>query len=245
MRKSILQKLFIISVLAVVIFQSCEDDSQLTAIPPVNDQSFIEEFDTAVAALSRGWKFVNSSAPKGSGVWQNGGNVNPFFNAFSNSGTYAGYIGTDYTSTSAEKGVISNWLISPEVMMKNGDKIIFYSRALTYFDPNLNDTTDYGNCLQVNINTSTNLNNVGEGMEVGDFSSSLLIINPNQVFSSAIAPVPEAYPTKWTRFEATVNGLNKPVKGKFAFRYYVQDGGSNGFGSGIAIDSVTYKSAGY
>lgn len=241
MRRKNLLKL-LVAATVVLYFTACHDDSRLVNVPKPEDQSFVEEFDTASAALSRGWKFINSSDPKGSGVWQNGGNINPFFNSFSNNGSYAGYIGTDYTSTSAAAGVISNWLVSPAVTMQNGDKIIFYTRALTYYDPVMADTTDYGNRLQVRINTSFDLDNVGEGEKAGEFSTSLLTINPNLHYSSTVSPDAEAYPTGWTRFEATVRGLNKPVTGKFAFRYYVQDGGYNGNGSGIAIDSVAYVS---
>lgn len=232
-------------ILCITILFSCKDDSYLKAIPPAANQSFVEEFDTATAALSRGWKFINVSDPKGGGVWQNGGNINPLFSGFSNNGSYAGFIGTDYTSTSAAQGVISNWLLSPEVIMKNGDKIIFYTRSQTYFDPTLVDTTDYGNTLQVMINTSNNLNDVGKGTDAGSFTTTILTINPTLAYSSTAHPDPYAYPTKWTRFEATITTLPNPVKGKFGFRYYVTDGGSNGNGSGIGIDSVAFKSAGY
>ncbi len=230
---------------SMIIFFSCKDDSYLKAIPPTANQSFVEEFDTATAALSRGWKFINVSEPHGSGVWQNGGNVNPLFAGYSNNGSYAGYIGTDFTSTSAAQGVISNWLLSPEIIMKNGDKIIFYTRSLTYFDPTLLDTTDYGNTLQVMINTSNDLNNVGKGTDAGSFTTTLLTVNSTGAYSSTVTPDPYAYPTKWTRFEATINTLPNAVKGKFGFRYYVIDGGSNGKGSGVGIDSVAFKSAGY
>ncbi len=238
-------KVTVALLVCMIIFFSCKDDSYLKTIPPAANQSFVEEFDTATAALSRGWKFINVSEPHGSGVWQNGGNVNPLFSGFSNNGSYAGFIGTDYTSTSAAQGIISNWLLSPEITMKNGDKIIFYTRSQTYFDPTLLDTTDYGNSLEIRINTSNDLNNVGIGKDVGNFTTALLTINSSMAFSSTVSPDPNAYPTKWTRFEATISTLPNAIKGKFGFRYYVTDGGSNGNGSGIGIDSVAFKSAGY
>jgi len=244
MRKTSLLKLLIISSLAALVLHSCKDDSYLTKIPPVTDQSFVEEFDTASAALARGWQFINTSDPKGGGVWQNGGSIPPFFNAYSNKGSYAGFIGTDYTSTSAAAATISNWLISPSVIMQNGDKIIFYTRAYQLFD-GVSDTTDFGNSLQVRINPLNDNVNAGQGFGVGDFSQGILAINPGLVFSSVITPNPDAYPSQWTRFEATIFGLNSPVKGRFAFRYFVTEGGSNGNGTGIGIDSVAYKSAGH
>ena len=49
-------------------------------------------------------------------------------------------------------------------------------------------------------------------------------------------------PANWTRFEVTIGGLSKPTKGRFAFRYYTLDGGSNGNGSAVGIDQVVYTS---
>lgn len=225
-------------------FHSCKDDSYLTTIPPVPDQSFTEEFDTATAALSRGWKFINTSEALGSSVWQNGGSIPPFFNAYSNNGSYVGFIGTDRLSTSAAKGVISNWLVSPLLIIQNDDKIVFYTKALQY--PNgSGDTTDYGNSLQLRINTNDTGLNVGTGINPGNFTKVLIAINPLLTFSSVLSPDPAAYPSQWTRFEATISGLNSPAKGRFAFRYFIIDGGTGGYGSGVGIDAVSYKSAGY
>lgn len=249
MRKGTLSLVLACAGFAVAL-QSCRNDEYLTTPPPVSNQSFIEEFDTVSSALSRGWMFVNASDPKGGGVWQQGGTITPWFSPFSSTGTYAGFIGADYSSTSATAGIISNWLISPVVTMQNGDKISFYTRALQYPDvdpatglPN-GDTTDYGNRLQVRLNSSNQGTNAGSGSSTGDFDNILLDINPTYIFSG-IKPAtisPYAYPSKWTRFEATVFGLNGPAKGRFAFRYFIEGGGSNGLGSGVAIDKVQYQS---
>ncbi len=245
MKKIILSKLLIAGSIALLLFQSCKDDSYLTKIPPVPDQSFHEEFDTASAALSRGWKFINASEPMGSGVWQDGGSIPPFFNAFSNNGSNAGFLGVDYLSTSATQGIINNWLVSPLLIMQNGDKIIFYTRAVQLYDSTLADTTDFGNSLQVRLNTTGDSTNVGTGLDPGNFTKGIFSINPQLIYSSVISLDPAAYPSQWTRFEAIISGLNSSVKGRFAFRYFVKNGGSNGNGSGIGIDAVSYKSAGY
>lgn len=226
-----------------VALQSCRNDEYLTAPPPVSNQSFTEEFDTVSSALARGWVLVNTSDPKGSGVWQQGGSINPWFNPFSSVGTYAGFIGADYTSVQGGPGLISNWLISPPVTLQNGDKITFYTRSLAEFD-GVSDTTDAGNSLQVRLNAANTGTNTGSGNDAGDFTLPLLAINPGVIPSSTATPNPNAYPTKWTRFEATVYGLNSPSKGRFAFRYYVPDGGlcSACAGNGVAIDKVQYQS---
>src|ERR1019366_2291498 len=243
MRPSIETKFLTISTIAILLF-SCKDDGYLAKIPPVPEQSFVEEFDTASAALARGWQFINTSDPKGGGVWQNGGSIPPFFNAYSNKGNNAGFIGADYLSTSAQQGTISNWLISPSIIMQNGDRIIFYTRAYQLFD-GVGDTTDFGNSLQVRINPFSDSLDVGQGLGYGSFSQILLYINPNLIYSSVIHPDVFAYPSQWTRFEVTVTGLNAPIKSRFGLRYFVTNGGSNGNATGIGIDSVAYKSIGH
>jgi hypothetical protein len=229
--------------IAIVALQSCKNDSYLLTPPPVPDQSFTEEFDTVSSALNRGWTIMNTSLPRGSGIWQQAGSVSPWFSAYSSHGTYAGYIGADYTSTSADQGIISNWLISPVVTMQNGDKIGFYTR--TWLLPTATvDSTDYANRLQVRMTTSDNIM-IGTGDDVGNFKTSLLDINPGyeEQHTTAALYSPDAYPIGWTHFEVTVVGLNGPTKGRFAFRYYVEDGGFNGLGSGVGIDKVEYTSA--
>jgi hypothetical protein len=244
MGNSNLLKLLFIAVSAVLVLNSCKDDSNLAKLPSVPDQSFVEEFDTASSAYGRGWQFLNTSDPLGGGVWEDGGNIPPFFKAYSNKGSDAGFIGADYTSTSAAAATISNWLVSPPVTMQNGDKIIFYTRAYQLFD-GVSDTTDFGNSLQVRLNPFDDKPNVGVGLGVGSFTIGILDINPTLVWSSVLKPNPFAYPSQWTRFEATVSGLTAPVKGRFAFRYFVTNGGSNGNGTGVGIDSVAYKTVGH
>jgi hypothetical protein len=243
MRKSALCKLFAGIGISITLFTSCVDDTNLD-LPPVADQSFTEEFDTAASALSRGWKFINSSSPRGGNVWQEGGEIVPWFPAYSNAGNRAGFIGADYTSTSAAAGEISNWALSPVVTMQNGDTITFYTRAVQY-DDGAGDSTDYSNRLQVRASINGSSFSTGTGDGSGDFTKLLLDINPTYQQSSLLTPVPNAYPAYWTRFQALVYGLDKPTQGRFAFRYFVQGGGNNGLGSGVAIDRVRYRSVGH
>ncbi|MDB5205568.1 MAG: hypothetical protein JWR72_643 [Flavisolibacter sp.] len=242
MRKSYVT-LFLFCVGLAATFQSCRNDEYLTTPLPTPDQSFTEEFDTVSSTLNRGWKIINASVPKGSSIWQQGGSINPWFPAFSSNGTYVGFIGADYESVRGGPGIISNWLISPLITMQNGDKITFYTRSWNQFD-GASDTTDYGNRLQLRLNTSNESLNVGQGDNAGDFSTPLLDINPTLIYSSTTTPDPNAYPTNWTRFEGTVFGLNGPTKGRFAFRFYVNDAGlcATCNGNGVGIDRVQYQS---
>jgi len=248
MKKSTFSGFLLVSLSILTLLQSCKDDSYLLAPPPVPDQSFVEEFDTAQNAYNRGWRFINRSDVIGRTNWQNPTALTgiPFI---SYSGTGTGYLWADYQSTSSDAGVISNWAVSPELTMQNGDKIVFYTRAeLDFFN---NDSTDFVNRIQVRLNKTTSLN-CGDGTDPGDFTVPLLDVNPfyyeflKSAFNNPANPLyqqaRQAYPHVWTRFEATVIGLDAPTKGRFAFRYFMEGAGSNGRGSSIGIDAVSYSS---
>lgn len=266
MRKSTLSKILLSFVVVGVTITSCKKDDPATLVPPaIANSSFVEEFDTAAAAFQRGWVPINNSNPKGSGIWTQGGGPQPIFEPYSSKGSLAGFMAADYTSTAGTDDVISNWLISPVVNMKNGDKIVFYTRAQLL--PNAftsGDSTDYGNNLEVCVNTKNEGTNVGVANDPtsasfnlvtdrGDFEP-VLTINPgiydrvNEFWSYRYAHSTPAlfdalaYPSKWTRFEVTIGGLSGVKKGRFGFRYYTLDAGSNGNGSAVAIDQVQYIS---
>jgi len=246
MKKSTFPGFLLASICILTLLQSCKDDSYLLTPPPVPDQSFVEEFDTAQSAYNRGWRFINRSELVGRTNWQNPTTLTgiPFI---SYSGTGNGYLWADYQSTSGAAVTISNWAVSPELIMQNGDKIIFYTRTeLLFFN---NDSTDFVNRMQVRLNKTTSLN-CGDGIDPGDFTVPLLDINPfyyeflKSAFNNPANPLyqqaRQAYPHVWTRFEATVIGLDGPTKGRFAFRYFTEEAGNNGRGSSIGVDAVSY-----
>jgi len=248
MKKSTFSGFLLASVCILTLLQSCKDDRYLLTPPPVPDQSFVEEFDTAQNAYNRGWRFINRSDVIGRTNWQNPSTLTgvPFL---SYSGTGNGYLWADYQSTSSAAGTISNWAVSPEIIMQNGDKIIFYTRCEVLAFGAIN--TDFVNRMQVRLNKLNTLN-CGDGIDPGDFTTPLLDVNPFynefilQSFNNPADPrhneALQAYPHVWTRFEATVIGLNEPTKGRFAFRYFTEEAGNNGRASSIGVDSVAYVS---
>jgi hypothetical protein len=243
MRKFTLRHVTGLALVSLVLLQSCKDDAFLADRVPVTNQSFVEEFDTVSVSLSRGWTIKNASTPAvpavKSLIWQQGGDVIPFFNAFSENGSNTGFIGASAELSAAIPPalgvpVISNWLISPVVTMQNGDKISFYTRT-RFFDA----TNDYGNRLQLRATFSESVD-VGAGDDPGAYTTALLDINPGYENQRQANPLPSGFPANWTRFEATITGLNEPVKGRFALRYYISDG--NAFGWGVGVDKVQYLS---
>jgi hypothetical protein len=256
MRKVFLRKVLAYSVVALLALQSCKDDSNLTTLPPVPDQSLVEEFDTLTAAVSKGWVIRNRSEPIGPAVWQQGlsSQASITYNAYSSKSTANGFISTDYSSAVSPnpgESTISNWIISPKVILQNGDRIIFYSRQ--------EDTlSTFGDRLQVVINKNNDGIDCGRGLDPGDFDTKLLDINPLNASANPTNPFAAggypagiylfdpimAYPAFWTRFEAVVRGLDGPTNGRFALRYFVPLGGTDGRGGNcISVDSVAYISA--
>jgi len=236
MRNPIVCVLFYFS-LTIIFLVSCKKDTDVS----VPDQSFVEEFDDIKAAMDSGWVFLNKSIPvdNNSTQWQEG-SVSSSITAYSPKGSTTGFISTNYAATSSGEGIISNWAVSPHVIMQNGDKIIFYTRGLAY--PERDFYRDFINRLQLRANVQNDSADVGNGASVGSFETLLLDINANydEYSSDPDQEVPTAYPPEWTRFEATISGLAAPVNGRFAFRYFLEGGGSDGRGSEVAIDSVAY-----
>jgi len=251
MRKNLLRKIVAYSGMAIVLFQSCKDDSKLTLPPPVSDQSFTESFDNYEEAYAKGWRSFNRSTPAGRKWYDvaetpNFGSPNyvsiyypewnqaqftldvaqfpnaPFPGRFWED-AYASQRGSNgYVATSIAGGEllsppplsltaydISTWLLSPEVMIKNGDKVVFYT-----FSKGLSR-------LQLWVN-ETNSMNVGSGVNnTGDFTIKLVDINPG--YAKYETNPANAFPTEWTRFEGEVKGLRKPVQGRLGFRYFLQN----------------------
>ncbi|HEX8330984.1 MAG TPA: choice-of-anchor J domain-containing protein [Segetibacter sp.] len=272
-RISIIKPLFCLS-FASIIFFGCNSEPYIVPPPPVPDQSFIEEFDTATSAIARGWSFINRSEPTGIGDWvQAYSNVDkPYtlIDAYKPGAGGINYIGNilpaylsqnpkSYITTSCYAsagtspqggGVISNWVVSPLVVMQNGDKVIFYTTSMdsvyTYDavsasngkPPNVLRKVSLINRLQVRINMHDESFNCGTGVTPGLFDVVLLDIN------SAYANNGYPYYKEhgWTRMEATVTGLAKPTRGRFAFRYFLEGGGPGTaeYGGVINIDKVVY-----
>ncbi|RYY38207.1 MAG: gliding motility-associated C-terminal domain-containing protein [Chitinophagaceae bacterium] len=191
---------------------------------PAGAQAISEDFDNITTLPAAGWSQTNKSNPLGTGVWSQGNPAN--FNA--SNGATNSYITVLYTSTTATGvGTISNWLIGPNRTFKNGDVISFESRIPA--------GTEYPDRLELRLSTAGTSTNVGTSeTSVGDFSTLLLTINPTLVTG--------VYPKVWTQFSATLSGLPAAgVSGRFAFRYFVTDGGGNGTNSNcIGIDVLRY-----
>ena len=166
-----------------------------------------------------GWFRRNNSEPLGNTNWFQG-DPNTF-EAFA--GAANSYIAADYSNV-LFRGTISNWLLTPVMPLQNGVTFDFVTR--TQFSPRVPDR------LQVRLSRNGASTNVGStAFDVGDFTELLLDVNP---FYSVVG-----YPAEWTPLGKTLSGFGPPTTGRFAFRYFVEDGGPGGSNSNyIGIDNV-------
>ena len=144
----------------------------------------------------------NNSTPVGSLSWFQGTSTTATptpgpFNSFN--GAANSYIAVNFNSTGST-GTISNWLMTPNRTLRNGDVFTFYTRKPTIGG----GQTDYPDRLEVRMSTNGASTNVGAGATaVGDFTTVLLSINPTLVAN--------VYPQVWTKFTITISGLAAPT----------------------------------
>jgi subtilisin family serine protease len=184
--------------------------------------SWAENFDDITLLPGLGWALINNSAPAGVTSWFQGNSA--VFPA--HAGAPTAYIAANFNNTAGE-GTISNWLLTPEMTMRNGDQLSFYTRRTA--------SATFQDRLQVRLSVNGASTHVGAtGTSVGDFTTLLLDINPTYA--------PGGYPQVWTEYVITISGLSGPTNGRLAFRYFVENGGPSGANSDyIGIDTVTYR----
>ncbi|HSL19477.1 MAG TPA: choice-of-anchor J domain-containing protein [Methylomirabilota bacterium] len=203
---------------------------------PVLAQSFTEEFENITTLSAAGWAIDNNSTTIGSTSWgpiaegmtprdrgadfQGNDTVFPAF-----SGAPTGYIGDNFNATTGV-GTISDWLMTPVVTIQNGDTVSFWTRTAT--------GSSWPDRLQLRMSLAGTSVNCGTGPEdVGDFTTLLLEVNPTLAVGG--------YPEVWTQYSATIAGVGAPTQGRFAFRYYVTNGGPSGSNSNyIGVDLFEY-----
>lgn len=135
------------------------------------------------------------------------------------------------TSTASSGATISNWLMSPLVNVQNGDVVTFYTRLGKY---SATGTASYADNLELRMSTNGafTADPAADPFATGDYTNLLVAVNPFLDLTS--------YPTTWTQYSYTVAGLSGPTDVKFAFRYFVTDGGTNGSNSDIiGIDTFS------
>ncbi len=180
-----------------------------------------ENFDDVAALPCLGWSLINNSDPLGVTGWFQG-NQSVFE---SHEGAADGYIAANFNNT-AGNGIISNWLLTPEIELQKGTEIRFWTRTSQSSGP-------FEDRMQVRLSTSSDSDDVGNtATSVGEFDTLLLDINENYDVNG--------YPVVWTEYVLVIEGLNAATTGRVAFRYFVESGGSAGDNSDyIGIDTFS------
>jgi hypothetical protein len=204
----------------------------------MNSQVLINEgFTNPFNPATAGWVIQNNSAPLGTTTWTQG------------TTNYAAYDGgaTDYyfanfnsAGATAPAG-ISNWFITPAVTIYNGAVIQFATKTINQGTGQPNFAPDR---LQLRM-SQTGVTAIPAGTaSIGSFTDLLLDINPN-LNTSTVSAVNggsvNGYPNAWTVYSVQISGVTGTVTGRFAFRYFVNDGGAGGANSNnIGLDRVKY-----
>jgi len=182
-----------------------------------------EEFDDVTTLPGAGWVQTNNSTAGGLTSWFQGN-----FAIFpsNQNGSDDHYIAANFDNAPFG-GNISNWLITPTLVLNNGDVVTFYTRT---------ETNPLGpDSLELRFSDQGASTFVGAtDSSVGDFSQTLIPVNS--------PPGPGGYPQTWTLQTFTFSTLAGPTSGRLAFRYVVSDTSVNG--DYIGIDSVTIASPG-
>jgi len=183
-------------------------------------RSIIDEGFDDIANLP-GWVLINHSQPLGASDWFQGNDA--VFPAFD--GLPDAYIAANSNNGSG-LATISNWLLTPEVNLRDGSTMTFYTRTL--------ESSGRPDRLQVRMSTNGASTNVGvTAFDVGDFINFLLDINPTYAIGG--------YPETWTQFTINISGVPPRTTGRLAFRYFVENGGPEGINSNyIGIDRAVY-----
>lgn len=193
--------------------------SFLFLIPFFGFSQILEEgFDNVGNLESQGWTRTNLSEPAGVLGWFQG---NPGASFSSHEGADNSYIAASYENTDINGGIISNWLITPAVEVKDGDRLSFWSRVP--------EGSIWNDRLEVRMSIGTLTTPQGSAEDIGSFDHLELVINDDMDLS---------YPEEWSEFEIIISGVGSTAQEvNFAFRYNV-DNTSGEETNYIGIDSV-------
>ena len=201
--------------LASSIIFVCSVSSVRAQVPSLN-----ENFDIFPSS----WTVINQSDPVGAFAWYKPVSADEFT---AHSGDAVSMAVADFQSIEDNNsGTISTWLITPELNLANDATLTFWTRTAT--------ASPYPDRLEVRLSTNGPSLNVGtSAVTVGDFTTLLTSINQDLVIGG--------YPETWTQYTITLSGITTGQTGRVAFRYFVTDGGSNGYSSYyIGLDDVSF-----
>lgn len=179
-----------------------------------------------------GWVMSNQSIPLGDNNWFQGSGSSNIMIA-QRGDSLDSFIAANHRNTGGSQdnpGTICNYLIMPALGAL--ESVSFYSRSR----PANNDFNVFPDRLYLLYSPSGEINTGDCSNGFGDFTETLLVINPDLLQVSSTEAL-EGYPLlSWQQYSSQVSG-----SGRVAFVYYVENAGLFGENSNyIGIDSVEW-----
>lgn len=176
-----------------------------------------------------GWIISNQSSPMGDSTWFQGSDQSSIFIA--QDGEPNSYIAANHRNTRSQAGTaatICNYLIMPD--LGELESVSFYTRSRVAN----NNFSVFPDRLYLVYSPTGEINTGNCTDNFGDFTETLLVINPDQS-NSTDADI--GYPLQdWQQFSSNIAG-----SGRVAFVYFVEEAGFYGKNSNyIGIDSVEW-----
>ncbi len=172
-----------------------------------------EGFNDINTLASSGWVMTNNSTGTVNGSADIAGGLTNWFQGTDKFNAAAGpatsYISANYLNATYG-GAVSNWLITPEVALSNGEKLNFSLRLL-------------GEGGSDNVEVYYSAHGASTNVGSGDF----VLLHPAFTSNSG---------SDWTNYSLTLSGLSGATTGRYAFRYVVDNTAFNG--DTIGIDQV-------
>ena len=209
---------------------------------PIIDEGF-------EAGIPTNWVTINHAAPLAPG----GDPTDWGRSFFGPNGQFAAHAGTYFAeardSSTDPEGTVDDWLLTPPLQIRAGDKLSFWSRAAGHNSDN----------LQVRLSTAADSLDCGATnavpppiappdppefaayraaveANVGAFTNLLINIDPTTGNTYPAVTCSNDYPTAWTKYEYTFKAA---AEGRIGFRYVAYDGGGSGGNSWvIGVDEV-------
>ena len=195
-----------------------------------------EGFTSPFNVTASGWATLNLSTTQGTNPnWVQG--TSAVFSSYT--GGANDFFASNFNSVGAPSGDISNWLFTPVLTIQDGSILQFATRsaaAAANIGPDR---------LQVRFSTAGASTTIPAGpTSLGTYTSLMLDINPLYSLGTTSAVSNgsvNGYPGTWTVYTLQVTGVPVATTGRFAFRYFVENGGPSGANSNyVGIDDVKY-----
>lgn len=195
-----------------------------------NFAQIAEDFDVVFGQMAgdgdnpplENWSGVLNSSDFGpTGIFPGIDELCGFFDA--QEGEPGAYIAMNFNNARlTESDTTSTWLMTPEISLADRTMVSFYTRTIA--------ASAFPDRLVVRVSTNGDSTNVGKGpLDLGDFQTVLLDINPNHEFGG--------FPEEWTKFEVELEGFGN-VSGRIAFHYFNESMNMNG--NYIGIDTFRH-----